>query len=608
MRSFPVFGPGGVQDLINDLNQEFDSDAGRLLLLDRPLNSEQAAVLQKIENVICFAVPSTYWQKSLHSEASDQSFSESLKSDSPVWPDYIQGLVPEPEDPLQLSWALEEAKRIFDLRFEVQQARHQLSVQRQRLEEVMNSSVELAEEHDFKKLCEKALSRMRRLTGAEGASLYIIDHEEKKIRFVALQNEKTGSTWEQKVLPLDKNSFVGSAALQGKIVFVPEMPSAGRKRGKSSKFSRAFDRENDFETRSLLSIPLVKSDDEVVGVIQLVNCQSNEVTKGDYLKLVQSFSNHVGAALERVLLNQSIEELFEGFIRASVTAIEARDPTTSGHSERVAKLCLHLARAVHESKQPAFKTYSFDEQQLKELRYASLLHDFGKIAVPESVLVKEKKLFPHQLEILRLRIELFKNRSPEMAKDFEGLWANILQANEPTVLPEEIGLQLERYLEFETQLDGQRLRLLEPEEMEQLRVPKGSLSPQERLKIQSHVEYSYQFLAQIPWTKPLSRVAEIAGSHHEKLNGKGYPHRLKAEQIPFESQIMAVTDVFDALTAMDRPYKKAVPLEKAIEILRMEAQEFALNPDLVQLFEQQRIYKAIKTIDMLDLDWASKKF
>lgn len=586
MRDLPVYGPDAIEDLIDELNREFNSSVGRILLLREELPKERAKVIEQIDQLICFAVDSEYWRS--NTENSNETSASTDLVTKTDWPSYIQGFIANPADPVQLSWALEEARRILDLRFEAQRFSHELSIQKQKLDEVMNSSIELAEEHDFRSLCDKALTRMRRLIRAEGSSLYIVDHEKKEIRFVALQNERLATSWENKVLPLDESSVVGTAILRKQMLFMPDLELDS-----STNQSKVFDRENQFKTRSLLTIPLMKHDKEVVGVVQLVNCENAKELEVDDLKLAQSFSNHVGAALERVLLQQSIENLFEGFIKASVTAIEARDPTTSGHSERVAELTLGLARSVHDSSHRSFKDFRFDAQHLKEIRYASLLHDFGKIGVPERVLVKEKKLFPDQIESLRLRMQFFKKLHPERAKEFEDLWSYILKANEPSILPEDLPSILKSYVDQDLEVEGERVPILKKEEWELLSIPKGSLSTAERRQIQSHVEHTYRFLAQIPWTKALGRVPEIAGSHHEKLNGKGYPRGLPAEKIPFESQIMAVADVFDALTAMDRPYKRAVSVDRAIEILKLEAKDYALNSELVQLFEEQNIYRSI---------------
>ncbi|HET8798533.1 MAG TPA: HD domain-containing phosphohydrolase, partial [Thermoanaerobaculia bacterium] len=260
---------------------------------------------------------------------------------------------------------------------------------------------------------------------------------------------------------------------------------------------------------------------------------------------------------------------------------------------------------------------------VREVRYASLLHDFGKVGVREQVLVKEKKLYPQHIENIRGRFEFVMksveneaNRkkverllahgrdgyddfaakldaeTAETLRKLQHDFAFIAQSNEPTVLPEG-DFQYLLHLASRDYVDirGERRLLVDGEEARILSIRKGNLDAAERLEIESHVTHTFNFLLKIPWTRDLSSVAEIAYAHHEKLNGRGYPRRLTAEGIPLQSRMMTVSDIYDALTASDRPYKRAVPTERALDILKMEVDDGLLDRDLVDTFIEAKVFE-----------------
>ncbi len=318
---------------------------------------------------------------------------------------------------------------------------------------------------------------------------------------------------------------------------------------------------------------------------------------------------------EILKLKEDIERLFESFVNASVTAIEARDPSTSGHSQRVATLTTGLAIAVNQTPGGRYGGLHFSERQLREIRYASLLHDFGKVGVREHLLVKAKKLEPERLEQILQRLyqrdlerslqamdvawSLGEIYDPERAQrilkelrfETDGLVDLVRRSNEPKVLPEDVAAELVR---LETLVvdhwSGRPARVVEPTDMERLRIRKGSLSSEEREEINLHVTHTFRFLSQIPWTQELAGVPEIAYAHHERLNGRGYPRSLKGEEIPVQSRIMSISDVFDALAAKDRPYKQAVSVERSLQILEEEARDGLLDLDLFGIFVEARIF------------------
>jgi response regulator RpfG family c-di-GMP phosphodiesterase len=297
-------------------------------------------------------------------------------------------------------------------------------------------------------------------------------------------------------------------------------------------------------------------------------------------------------------------------------AIEQRDPTTKGHSERVAKLTLCLAAVVDRADSGRLAEVRFDKDELRELEYAALLHDFGKVSVSEDVLVKADKLHPKQFERIMSRLdhmrtairmdllqrrlrgediderEFERNLRRELA-EVDELQRLVIAANKPTILDADKSASIHALAEREFDGGHRRIRLLDPADVESLLIPRGSLTIEERETIQQHVVDTVKFLEQIPWGRKLSRVADIAGKHHEYLDGSGYPHGIGADQIPVQARMMTIADIFDALTAADRPYKSAVPLQRALSILEMEVDKGKLDRDLFTAFVEGEVFREI---------------
>ena len=330
-------------------------------------------------------------------------------------------------------------------------------------------------------------------------------------------------------------------------------------------------------------------------------------------------------AIENSQLYEDIERLFEGFVTAAVTAIEARDPTTSGHSFRVAALTTGLAESVDRHGAGPYRGISFTKDQMRELRYAGLLHDFGKVGVREQVLVKQKKLYTHDLALVRGRfqylmqaadLEYERERAEHLiahgGEDYAETTAHldllrrerrnelnrwldmVIRSNEPTILPEGSFNELEEihrqtYVDF----DGAVRPLLSEDELRFLMINKGNLDPRERREIESHVTHTYRFLDQIPWTRELRGIPSIAFGHHEKLNGTGYPRGAGEAEIPVQTRMMTIADIYDALTATDRPYKRAVTAERALDILGAEAKSGLIDPHLLATFVQAQVFTRV---------------
>ncbi|MBK4730085.1 GAF domain-containing protein [Oxynema sp. CENA135] len=517
------------------------------------------------------------------------------------------------------------------------------------VEQLLDIGAALSSTYDLGELLTLILTKSRELTCSDAGSVYLIDRSDDmpKLLFKVAQNEsRPNVSFREFALPLTRQSLTGYVALTGESLNLPDayhLPEAV-----PYQLDRTLDRDIGYHTRSVLTLPMQNRQGETIGVVQLINRKLDpsltvnpenvlEVTQ-PYSeweeRIVRSLASQAAISIERNQLQESIENLFEGFVKASVQVIEARDPCTRGHSERVAELTVRLSEQANSVTNGPLREVCFSDRQIQEIRYAALLHDFGKVGVPEAILVKQKKLYQGQIDVIRHRFGLARrtlemecaqakyryliehpshiHEHPEtvcphcqelqvldaqLARDIDQLdryWDVLLEANEPRILAEEPLARLQELAQFTYRdIDGQLKPLISKEEMAQLMVHKGNLTPEERLAIEYHVTHTYEFLKRIPWTKDLKDVPTIAYGHHEKLDGSGYPRGLKEEAIPIQAQIMTVADIYDALTAGDRPYKRGLPVEAALRILRQEADRNKINADLLDLFEHRQVFSVL---------------
>jgi HD-GYP domain-containing protein (c-di-GMP phosphodiesterase class II) len=525
----------------------------------------------------------------------------------------------------------------------------ELELERSRHENDMLISIgrALSQERKIEKLLEIILKRACEVTNADAGSVYIVEgHEEpveqRKLRFAASQNESRDVQPAGFTMNVNETSIVGRCVISSDRINVADLynldePGAGNNQW-GFVHDRTFDDRYRYQTRSVLAVPMISARSEVIGVIQLINKRAkgwielkdpsdfdDGVVPFDSVSetYVQALASQAGIALENVLLYEEVKTLFDSFVKAAVTAIESRDPTTSGHSERVAELTVGLAKAVNLADSGGFRQVQFSEDALTQIEYAALLHDFGKVGVREHVLVKAKKLYESERELILQRFQLIKrgykiegleskvrylmeaSREQVVAelnaidkslddrvKELDNIIQFILAANEPTVL-EQGGF--ERIAEIAGMSyrdeDGSHRPFLSHDEASCLQIKRGSLTESERIEINSHVVHTYNFLNQIPWSRTLRDVPEIAGAHHEKLDGTGYPKQLRGEQIPVPARMMAISDIYDALTASDRPYKKAMPAEKALDILASDVKRGQLDQELYDVFVHARVWE-----------------
>ena len=607
-------------------------------------------VMVRRGNFVCLLAPASVWDKAreLLSPYSDRLAAHEarlLLLGTPSHPDLglainhgVAALLPLEPSGEELGVALHSAFELMDLKARSESRGKWLNRYRYELGELIEIARALTTEREIDKLLGLILEKSRFVTAADAGSLYVVEGDDadvarRNLHFILSQNDSVSFDSREFVMPINTRSMAGYVALEKKqlsIADVYDMPA-----GSPFGFDRSFDQKVGYRSKSMLVTPLTSSKGEVIGVLQLINKkreQTLRLSNADDVErhvvsfdersaeLVSTLAAQAGIALENATLYEEIRGIFEGFVRASVDAIEARDPTTSGHSRRVADLTVNLATAVERASTGPYAGVEFTREDLRELEYASLLHDFGKIGVREHVLCKAKKLYPHSLELVRQRFDFIartieadvlarkvaaisRGASPGELSDLDAeLHARLAEldasigvvehANEPTVLKagdfqhiEQLGRQVY------TRRDGNVAPLLTSDEVKALSVMRGSLTSEEFDEIRGHVVHTYRFLSQIPWGRTFARVAVIAGSHHERLNGTGYPNRLRAEEIPVQSKMMSVSDIFDALTASDRPYKRAVPVDKALDILGFEVKDGHIDGDLVRIFAEARVWE-----------------
>lgn len=483
----------------------------------------------------------------------------------------------------------------------------------------------------------KILGRAQRVGRANAIRVTqdVSDMKDLRIRFAAAQNDSVMIPFKELEFPASTDTIAGYAALRGETVNIDDVYLLAN--DAPYHFNKYIDEHYNYRCTSMLTIPMRNMRNEVVGVIQLINKKLNPLQILTDVKaipdqvsgfsrtdaeLATTLANMAGATIENVRLYDEIQTLFESFVNASVRAIEQRDPSTAGHSARVDRITLGIADMMNQKHDGPFANVFFSDEEMVELHYAGLLHDVGKIGVREHILTKAKKLFPFQADVVQVRGDLIgasiraraeremrhtmqdagpsavvalERKRDEALQQLQEDIRFIFEINEPRFMNDQHVARLEevRNRAYPVE-DGMPARLISDVEYRSLSTRKGSLSDEERREIESHVLKSRIFLEQIPWTFELRNVPLIAGSHHEKMNGKGYPDAVPARATPLQSRIMAVADVFDSLTAGDRPYKPAIPLNRALDILGKMAEGGELDPDIVAFFIEEKVWEKLR--------------
>lgn len=523
------------------------------------------------------------------------------------------------------------------------------------LESLIDIGKSLTMEKDSDRLLRQILYLSKKITGADAGSLYITEKDgqgSKCLRFKYSHTFSKELAYEEFTLPFDDSSIAGHVALSGQILNIADVYDLDEKALVS--FNRSFDQTHSYRTKSMLVVPMRNHLDQVIGVIQLINCKEvgerytgNEAFEillkepqdfeqgvvafdSRYENLMQAVASQAAIALENNRMILQIERQFDEFVKASVTAIESQDPATSGHSFRVAAMCVNMVRIINLQKSGPLAKVQFSETQIKELEMAALLHDFGKVYIDPGIFLKGEKLYPHDFAHLKLRLSyLYRSMELCCAREILALKAQpettvrektarlqkeaetklkalrkimvlVAELNKPSILNEDRNALIEGILSQAStleceDLEGSHIPLLKSEEIENFRIARGTLNLEERCIIESHVEHTYSFVSKIPWPVEYQQIPEIARKHHEKLDGSGYPDKIQGkDNLPIQSRIMTIADIYDALAAADRPYKKAMELKRVFSILREEAAENKLDRELVELFISKKAYTAGK--------------
>lgn len=480
----------------------------------------------------------------------------------------------------------------------------------------------LSSQTDLDKLLSSILAESRDLVCADAGSIYIREKNVPggafvdAIRFKISQNDSVDvSQAAEIVMPMDKKTIAGYVGCTGKLLNIDDVYHLPE--SVPYTFGREWDRKFGYRMKSMLTVPLKNLAGDVVGILQLMNKKRD---KSDRLSsssriddLVTSFSvsdedcvcsiaSQAAVSIERVQLYGEIQSIFEGYLKSSIAAIDERDSITYGHSRRVMGYAMAFIGAVNAARKGPFKDVFFSESRKNQFRFAALLHDIGKIGVPEALLMKETRISAGEMASIKMRVEYIKLSLTARIPASQLPWTSEQEIDRDYALLETINaagrlndedfnrlsiIRTKHYYDMK----GNRLPFITDHEWEALSVRKGNLTASERERVNSHAIATRRILSRIPWTKDLELIPDIACHHHEKIDGSGYPDGLTADRISFESKVLAVIDIYEALVSQERPYKPRMSPEKAIVILRSEVEANHLDGEIVEFFVSSGIYK-----------------
>lgn len=491
----------------------------------------------------------------------------------------------------------------------------------------------LSAEKNLDALLEMIVVEAMNFTNADGGTLYLMTPDEKGIAFKILQtrslNFKMGGT-SGKPIPFppvklykddgshNEQQVSAYVALTGITVNIADVYEV---EGFDFQGTKAFDKNTGYRSQSMLVTALRNHENEIIGVLQLINAKEEDGTtipfSNSYQDLIESLASQAAVAITNTALIHDLQALLDAFILVIASAIDEKSPYTGGHIQRVAELTQKIALALSESEDERWKHFRLNDDEQKELRIAAWMHDIGKITTPEYVVDKSTKLetifdrvhaLEPRFELLKAQTELEyqeqKNKlSKSKRKDKTSRLRTLKQAFETRLAQIEDDLAFIRTVniggEFledakierikaigaqKVKIGGKTVTLLNDNEIYNLSIRRGTLTEEERIIIQNHVVLTIKMLQQLPWPKKLRRVPEYAGGHHEKLDGTGYPNHLKAENLSVQARIMAIADIFEALTAADRPYKPGKKISECIKILGFMVKDKHVDGEIVDFF------------------------
>ncbi len=508
-----------------------------------------------------------------------------------------------------------------------------------RFERLNEIGAALSHERDINRLLENILVAAKTITHADGGTLYRVTEDEASLRFEIVRNDSlkiamggtSGNPIPFAPLPLRKengeenNSMVAAyAAIHQKTVNIADAYEAA---GFDFSGTRKFDERTGYRSQSFLTVPMKNHENAVIGVLQLINSIDPDTGKvvpfsAADQRLAESLASQAAIALTNRQLISQLEQLFESFIQLINVAIDEKSPYTGGHCERVPVLTMMLAEAVNETKEGPLADFSMTDKDRYELKIAGLLHDCGKVTTPVHVVDKATKLQTlfDRIHLVDTRFEVLKRDAQIAMLKAKLALRDVRDARAEERLDEDLGhhlRQLESDREFLRQanigseamtaedqervrrigtgyrwidVEGRPANFLSDDELENLNIRAGTLTQKERETINYHIVATIKMLEQLPWPKHLKNVPEYAGGHHERMDGKGYPKGLTREQMSVQARVMGIADIFEALTARDRPYKRGKTLSESLEILGKFKLNGHIDPDLFDVFVRQKVY------------------
>jgi HD-GYP domain-containing protein (c-di-GMP phosphodiesterase class II) len=523
-----------------------------------------------------------------------------------------------------------------------------------RLEKLNAIGAALSNERNIDRLLENILLAAKAITHADGGTLYRVTEDRKSLRFEIVRTDSLniayGGTTGQPIsvkfpnLPLYRedgepnNSMIAAySAIHSETVNIADAYTA---EGFDFSGTRKFDQMTGYRSQSFLSVPMKNHENEIIGVLQLINAidpetgEVREFSNADQ-RLAESLASQAAIALTNRQLVSQLEELFESFINLINLAIDEKSPYTGGHCQRVPSLTMMLAEAVDATSEGPLSSFSMSDKDRYELKIAGLLHDCGKVTTPVHVVDKGTKLQTifDRIQMVDTRFEVIK-RDAEMAM-LRAVLAGEDRASAERRLQEQVRLieedreflrhaniggeamkpeDQERVRRISRQYpwvntEGREVEFLTAEEIENLTIRAGTLTQAERATINYHIVATIKMLESLPWPNHLKRVPEYAGGHHERMDGKGYPKGLKRDEMSLQARIMGIADIFEALTARDRPYKHGMKLSEALRILGNFRDNGHIDPDLFDVFLKQKVYLkyAEQYLDPVQIDVPSNE-
>jgi HD-GYP domain-containing protein (c-di-GMP phosphodiesterase class II) len=493
----------------------------------------------------------------------------------------------------------------------------------QRLDQLVEIGVALSAERDIDKLLESILVAAKSITNADGGTLYRMQ-DGKDLKFEIMRNDTLGIAmggtsgvpipfhpvhlYDEEGKPV--RSMVAAYAVHHDCSI--NIADAYTEKGFDFSGTKRFDEKTGYRSRSFLTIPIKNHENEIIGVLQLINGKdrlTGEVapfSEADQ-RLAESLASQAAIALTNRLLINHLEELFESFIKVINAAIDDKSPYTGGHCERVPSLTMMLAEAVTNTTSGPLKDFTMTERDRYELKIAGLLHDCGKVTTPVHVVDKATKLETifDRISLVDVRFEIVQRDAQlALAADPVALQARLSEIEDDRAFLRRINIggefmkdeDVKRVHEIAikyrwTNTAGEELNFLSEDEVQNLTIRAGTLTAAERQVINHHITMTIQMLQALPWPKHLSNVVEYAGGHHERMDGKGYPRGLTRDQMSVQARCMGIADIFEALTARDRPYKKGKTLSEALTILGKFKQNGHIDPDLFDVFMWEKVYE-----------------